>query len=106
MLPVRLVGYSLLCFWRRWFCSASCQPREGKAETRGSKSEIPQSGTKAEWRLQKPQPLWYSHDPFPLTPALSLREREHRRQRIREADPLRIVATPPGLSLSLRERAG
>src|SRR5437762_2359339 len=24
----------------------------------------------------------YSHDPFPLTPALSLREREHRRQRI------------------------
>src|SRR5437764_386741 len=27
-------------------------------------------------------PLWYSHDLFPLTPALSLREREQRRQRI------------------------
>ena len=26
--------------------------------------------------------LWYSHDLFPLTPALSLREREQRRQRI------------------------
>ena len=30
----------------------------------------------------------YSHAPFPLTPALSLREREHHRQRIRQSEPL------------------
>jgi len=37
-------------------------------------------------------PLWYSHDPFPLTPALSLREREPRQQRVRKPQPLRVVA--------------
>src|SRR3989442_9169586 len=49
--------------------------------------------------------LWYSHDPFPLTPALSLREREHRRQNIRKPEPLAVVGTRP-LVLPLPEGEG
>src|SRR5438552_2339169 len=43
---------------------------------------------------------------FPLTPALSLREREHHRQRIRQPDAPGVVEIVPWFSLSLRERAG
>ncbi len=49
--------------------------------------------------------LWYSHDPFPLTPALSLREREHDRQSIRQAEPLGAFARP-SLVLPLPEGEG
>src|SRR3989442_11065356 len=49
--------------------------------------------------------LWYSHDPFPLTPALSLREREHRRQNIRKPEPLAVVGTR-SLVLPLPEGEG
>src|SRR5438552_11273336 len=44
--------------------------------------------------------------PFPLTPALSLREREHHRQRIRQPEALGVVEIVPWFSLSLRARAG
>ena len=55
--------------------------------------------------IAKVAPLWCSHDPFPLTPALSLREREHRRQRIREPKVLGVVATR-SLVLPLPEGEG
>src|SRR6266481_2498674 len=42
----------------------------------------------------------------PLTPALSLREREHHRQCIRQPEPLGVIATRSLVLLSLRERAG
>src|SRR6266446_9456177 len=56
--------------------------------------------------IAKVAPLWYSHALFPLTPALSLREREHHRQCIRQPEPLGVVATRSLVLLSLRERAG
>ena len=43
--------------------------------------------------------------PSPLTPAFSLREREHHQQRIRP-EPLGVVATRFWFSLSLRENWG
>src|SRR5207248_715020 len=64
--------------------------------------------------IPKAAPLWYSHALFPLTPALSLREREHHRQRIRQPEPhrqrirqpepLAVVATR-SLVLALHEPA-
>ena len=42
--------------------------------------------------IAKVAPLWHSRALFPLTPALSLREREHHRPRIRQPEPLRVVA--------------
>ena len=42
--------------------------------------------------IAKVAPLWYSHALFPLIPALSPREREHHRQRIREPGPFGVVA--------------
>src|SRR6266566_729272 len=53
----------------------------------------------------KAAPLWYSHALFPLTPALSLREREHHRQRIRQSQPLGVVTTR-SLVLPLPEGEG
>src|SRR6267378_8155881 len=47
----------------------------------------------------------YSHAPFPLTPALSLREREHHRQHLRQPEPLGVVATR-SLVLPLPEGEG
>ena len=55
--------------------------------------------------IAKTAPLWYSHAPFPLTPALSLREREHRRRRIRKRAPLGVVPTR-SLVLPLPEGEG
>ena len=55
--------------------------------------------------IAKVAPLWYSHAPFPLTPALSLREREHRRQRIREPEALGIMSVR-SLLLPLPEGEG
>src|SRR5437879_2211875 len=49
--------------------------------------------------------LWYSHALFPLTPALSLREREHHGQRIRQPGPLGVVAAR-SLVLPLPEGEG
>jgi len=42
--------------------------------------------------IAKVTAFFYSHGPFPLTPALSLREREHYRQRTRQLEPLGVVA--------------
>src|SRR6266851_9216802 len=53
-------------------------------------------------------PRWYSRDPFPRTPALSLRalrEREHCRHCILQLEILRVVATP-SLVLPLPEGEG
>src|SRR6266478_4560938 len=55
--------------------------------------------------IAKVAPLWCSHDPFPLTPALSLREREHHRRRIRQQAPLGVVPTR-SLGLPLPEGEG
>src|SRR2546426_10883397 len=52
----------------------------------------------------KVAPRWYSHDPFPLTPALSLRERENQGQRYENCKRLDFANALPTISLSLRER--
>ena len=49
--------------------------------------------------------FWCFHALFLLTPALSLRERGHHRQCIRQSEPLGVVATP-SLVLPLPEGEG
>src|SRR6266446_5674421 len=55
--------------------------------------------------IAKVAPFWYSHALFQLTPALSLREREHHRQCIRQPEPLGVGATR-SLVLPLPEGEG
>src|SRR5437879_11576193 len=48
----------------------------------------------------KVAPRWYLHDPFPLTPALSLRERENQGQRYENCKRLDFANALPPISLS------
>ena len=75
------------------------QARVGDGLTLGLESEGPEA-------IGRIAPLWYSYDPFPLTPALSLRERENQGQRYENCKRLDFANALPPISLSLRERAG
>ena len=55
--------------------------------------------------IVKMAPLWYSHDPFPLTPALSLRERENQGPRYNNSKRLAFSNALPTM-LPLPEGEG
>src|SRR6266849_8223617 len=77
--------------------------RNPKSEGRMTNDERQSENREA---IAKVALLWLSHAPFPLTPALSLREREHRRSAFDNPSRLGLSQRGPWFSLSLRERGG
>ena len=81
-----------------WSAAAPCRFR-----THGCPSKAPEDSAPYT-PLEYPMALWPACDPFPLTPALSLGEREDHSARDRNHGRLELATRRRGCSLSLRER--